>query len=116
MSYHAYPATAVANTRVATTSYVPHAALTMGGVGAIVGGTGAAARNIRQVKSGEINRQEAMGNVIKEAAGAGVATATATAVVGSFGTNRGLLSLLGLVVVATGTKYFWDAITESDKK
>jgi hypothetical protein len=104
----------VADTRL--TAYAPRAAFTMGAIGAVVGGTSAAAQNIRQVKAGEINPQEAAGNIIKEAAGAGISVATATAVVGGMGVNRGFFSLLGMVVVATGTKYFWDAITASEKK
>ncbi len=117
MSYtypvHAYP-TSVTTTRT-TTAYIPSAALVMGSVGAIVGASGAAAKNIRQVKKGKVSNQEAAKDVLKEAAGAGIATAAATAVVSSFG-SRGVLSLLGVLAVATTTKYFWDAATESEKK
>ena len=114
MSYSHYKYPVATGTQVQT-SYFPNAAFTMGGVGAIVGGTSAAAKNIRQAKAGEISQQEAVGSIIKEAAGAGVATAAATAVVGGLGVNRGLLSLLGIMTVATGTKYFWDALTAPEK-
>jgi hypothetical protein len=90
--------------------FVPQATLAMGGVGAIVGGTAAAAKNIHRVKNAEINREAAVKDTIKEAAGTGLATATATAVVGVVGAT-GLLSLLGILAVATGTKYLWDAAT-----
>ena len=59
---------------------VPHAGLAMGGMGAVVGGTAAAAKNIRRVKNEEINREEAVRDTLKETAGAGLATAAATVV------------------------------------
>jgi hypothetical protein len=108
MPYTHHPVTHATATKV--TRLVPHATLAMGGVGAIVGGTAAAAKNIRRVKEGEIKREEAVKDTIKEAAGAGLATATAAAVVGAVGAT-GLLSLLGVLAVATGTKYLWDAAT-----
>ncbi|MBC2712737.1 MAG: magnetosome protein MamC [Desulfosarcina sp.] len=83
-------------------------------MGAIIGGTAAAAKNIRRVKDAEINREEAVRNTIKEAAGAGLATAAATAVVGAVGAT-GLLSLVGILAMATGTKYLWDATTAPEK-
>jgi hypothetical protein len=107
-----YPMAQSATTRV--TRFVPQASLAMGGVGAIVGGTAAAAKNIRRLRDAEINREEAVKDTFKEAAGAGLATATATAVVGAVGAT-GLLSLVGLLAVATGTKYLWDAATTPKK-
>lgn len=61
-----------------------------------------------------INREEAVSDTIKEAAGTGLATATATAVVGAVGAT-GLLSLIGVLAAATGTKYLWNAATEPEK-
>ncbi|MGD8387082.1 MAG: hypothetical protein PVG49_08065 [Desulfobacteraceae bacterium] len=107
-----HPAMQPATTKV--TRFVPQATLAMGGLGAIIGGSAAAARNIRRVKDEEINREEAVRNTIKEAAGAGLATAAATAVVGAVGAT-GLLSLLGILSLATGTKYFWDIATTPEK-
>jgi hypothetical protein len=110
MSFSHHPMAHSAMTNA--TRSVPRSSLAMGGVGAIIGGTAAAAKNIRRVKDGEIHREEAVRDTIKEAAGAGLATAAATALVGVFGAT-GLLSLVGIVAVATGTKYVWDAATAS---
>ena len=96
------------------TKFAPCAALAMGGVGAIIGGTAAAAKNIRRIKNEEIKREEAVKDTFKEAAGAGFATAAATAVVGVIGAT-GLLSLVGILAIATGTKYVWDAATVTKK-
>lgn len=112
MPYSKYPATRTATAK--TTRFVPQNTLAMAGVGAIIGGTAAAAKNIRRVKHAEIKRDEAVKDTIKEAAGAGLATATATAVVGAIGAT-GLLSLVGLLSVATGTKYLWDAMTAPER-
>jgi hypothetical protein len=86
----------------------------MGGIGAVIGATGAAARNIRQVKEAKMTREEAVRDALKESAGTGLATATATAVVGLAGAG-GLFSLAGMLVVATGSKYLFDAATSQGK-
>ncbi len=83
--------------------------LAMGAVGAIVGGTAAAARNISRVNKNEMTRSEAVTDSIKEAGTTGVATAAATAVVSSVGLT-GTLSLVGLVAVAIGAKYAADKV------
>ncbi|GBC63516.1 hypothetical protein DENIS_4510 [Desulfonema ishimotonii] len=106
-----YPARTYYST-APTTSYVPRASLMMAGVGAIVGGTAAAAKNIRRVREQQIDRREAVKDTAKEAAGAAVATGTATAVMGYVRAGS-LVSLLGTIVVATGTKYLWDCATAS---
>ena len=106
---------AVVRPATQVTRFVPRATLSMGGVGAVIGGTAAAAKNIRRVKEAEISREEAVRNTLKEAAGAGLATAAATAVIGAVGA-RGLLSLVGILTVATGTKYLWDAAVAPGKK
>jgi hypothetical protein len=108
MPYSNHPVARAATTNVSR--LVPRAALTLGGVGAVIGGASAAAKNIRRVKEAEVNREEAVKDTIKEAAGAGLATAAATAVVGAVGAT-GFLSLLGVLAVATGTKYLWDTAT-----
>lgn len=83
--------------------------LAMGAVGAIVGGTAAAARNISRVHNNEITRNEAVTDSIKEAGTTGVATATASAVVRSIGLT-GTLSLVGLVALTIGAKYAADKV------
>jgi len=99
----------------ASPSYVPNAALAMGGVGAVIGAASSAAKNIRKVQKGETSNQEAVKNVLKEAAGTGLATAAGTVAVRALGA-RGFLSLLGVMAVAVGAKYVWDAATEPEKK
>ncbi|MCD6560699.1 MAG: magnetosome protein MamC [Deltaproteobacteria bacterium] len=79
-------------------------------MGAIIGGTASAAKNIKLVKVKKIERQEAVKDTVKEAAWAGLATA----VVGAVGTT-GLLSLFGILAIATGTKYLWDTATVPEK-
>lgn len=113
MSYGRYPAARASGTYV--TQWLPRASLAMGGVGMIVGGTAAAAKNIRRVESAEINREEAVRDTFKEAAGAGLSTATATAVIGAVGAT-GFLSLFGAAAVATGAKYLWDAATQKGSR
>lgn len=112
MPYHYYPAVhhdpAVNTAQRNVSPSVPHAVLAMGGLGAIGGGTAAAARNIRRVRQGGISREEAVLDTLKESTGAGIASAAATFVVGSMGT-RGFLGLLGIITVATGTRYLWDS-------
>jgi hypothetical protein len=92
------------------TRFVPQNTLAMGGVGAVIGGAAAAAKNIRRVKDDEINGAEAVKNTIKEAAGTGLATATATVVVGALGAT-GFFSLAGFLSITTGAKYVWDSVT-----
>jgi hypothetical protein len=86
-------------------------ALIMGGFGMIVGATGSAAANIRRLNNGEIDRGQALKNVVRDSAGAGVATAAATAVVGALRLG-GLLNVAGLLTVATATKYLYDTAFE----
>lgn len=75
--------------------------------GAVVGGTAAAALSIRKVKKGIMTKEDAVKTVAREAGTAGAATGTAAAVVGGLGLG-GLLSLVGMALVATGTKYMLD--------
>jgi hypothetical protein len=101
---------------VRQTSIAPRASLAMGAAGAIVGGAVAAARDIDKVKQGDMTRDEAVKDVLKESGTTGLATATATAVVSSLGLT-GVLSLAGLVAVAVGTKRLADkALTKCETK
>jgi hypothetical protein len=77
----------------------------------IVGGAASAAANIRRLNNGEIEKGEAVKNVVRDSAGAGVATAAATAVVGALRLG-GLLSVVGLLTTATATKYLYDTAFE----
>lgn len=112
MPYKRYPATYAPATRV--TRFVPRATLVMGGIGAVVGGVSAAARNIRLVGEGKVGREEAVKETFKEAVGVGLATAAATAVVGAVGAT-GFMGLAGIVVMAIGAKYIWDTGTVPSK-
>ncbi|PIE70015.1 MAG: hypothetical protein CSA22_10185 [Deltaproteobacteria bacterium] len=95
--------------RTETTSPLTRASLSMAGLGAVVGGTAAAAREIKAVRTDASTREEAVKTICREAAGAGVATGLATAVVGSVAPRSSVVSILGIVAVATGTKMLWDA-------
>ena len=85
----------------------PRAVLAMGAVGAIVGGTASAARNIARVKNDEISKEDAVKDSLKEAGTTGLATAVAAAAVSAVGLT-GALSLAGMVVAAIGAKYVAD--------
>ncbi len=96
----------------ATYALAPRATLAMGAAGAIVGGSIAAARNYDRVKKSQITREEAVKDVIKETGGAGLATATATALVSAMGVT-GLLSLASMVVFTAGAKYMADKFLDA---
>lgn len=96
--------------RVSTVA--PRAALAGAGIGMMVGSTTALAKNIRRVKSGEINRREAVADTLTEGLGTGLATGAATAVVGAVGLT-GWAGLLGLLTVATGVQYLWQEAAQA---
>jgi len=79
----------------------------IGVVGAIVGGSAAAAKNYKDYQNGNVTISEAARDVSKEAAGAGVAAAISAAAAGVVGGGLAI-SLLTAVVVATSAKYAWD--------
>ncbi len=89
----------------------PRATLAMGAVGVVVGGAIAAAKNYDKVKKSEMTREDAVKDVLKESGTTGLATATATAVVGVLNLP-GLISLAGIVVVTAGTKRLADRMLE----
>jgi hypothetical protein len=91
---------------------VAGAALLGGAVfGAVIGGTSSAVTNVRKVKQGEMEREEAVRAVAKEAAFTGLAAGTATGVVGALGLG-GVLALVGVAAVATGARYALDRTFE----
>lgn len=92
-------------------SPVSRIAMTVGTVGAIVGGTNAAAKNIRKVNNNEISRETAVKEVFKEAAGVGVAIGAATAVVKTVTPRSNILGIVGIIAVTTGAKMLWDSAT-----
>ena len=96
-------------------SSVSRAFFGMGYVGAVMGATSAAAKNIPMVKNNELDRAEAVKIVLKESAGVGLAAAVATAVVGTVAPRSGFLSILGFAAVTTGVKMLWDKAAYSDK-
>ena len=79
----------------------------VGVLGAVVGGSAAAAKNYKDHKSGVIDRKDALVDTGKEAAGAGVATAASAVAAGVVGTSL-LLSLAAAFATATVAKYAWD--------
>lgn len=79
----------------------------VGVLGAVVGGSAAAAKNYKDHKRGVIDKREALVDTGKEAAGAGVATAFSAVVAGVVGTGL-VLSLGAAFVSAAAAKYAWD--------
>jgi hypothetical protein len=96
-----------------TGGLVSRYAINIGGLGAIVGGTAAAAQLIPKVRKNEMTAGEATRGVVKEAAGTGLATAAGAAMAGAVGLG-GLVSLLAMFGVATGVKYLWNAALEGE--
>ncbi len=91
--------------------YLAQSTSGVGVLGAIVGGSGAAAKNYKDHKDGLISTQEAVYDTTKQAAGAGVATAVSALAVGAVGGGLAL-SLGTAFAVAAGTKYAWDRAME----
>ena len=87
--------------------YLSQSTASIGVLGGIVGGTAAAAKNIKSLKNGEISQSEAALDVGKETVGAGVATAAAAVAAGMVGSSV-LISAVTVIGVGTGAKYFWD--------
>ncbi|WP_320170492.1 hypothetical protein [Maridesulfovibrio sp.] len=92
---------------VASRTLLPAAVSASGTVGAVVGATVAAARDIKRVNDGTMTKSEAATDIGLEAVGTGLSTAAGVAVVGAAGIG-GLLGLAGIVGVAAGTKYLWN--------
>lgn len=92
---------------VSTRILLPAATTAAASVGAIVGGTVAAAKDIKRVNEGEMTKGEAAADIGKEAVGTGFATAAGVAVTGALGIT-GLLGLASIVGVSAGAKYLWN--------
>jgi hypothetical protein len=75
--------------------------------GAIVGGSGAAAKNYSDYKNGLVSYKMAVYDVSKETTGAGVATAASAVAAGVVGSSLAL-TIVTAVGVAAGVKYAWD--------
>ena len=102
-------------TKKQTAFSVSKASFAMGGVGAVIGAVTAAAKNIPMAKNDEIDRTEAVKNILKESVGVGLATAAGTVVAATIMPRSGFFSLLGFATVATGTKVLLDKMVYSDK-
>lgn len=85
------------------------AVATMGLVGGLLGGIVTAARDMRDVKAGTMERGEMVGDVVKESLGTGLATAVGTAA-GGLVFRNGALALATMVAVGVGTKYLYDGL------
>ena len=94
-------------TTLATRVLLPAATTAAGSVGAVVGGTVAAAKDIKRVGDGVMTKGEAAADIGKEAVGTGLATAAGVAVTGALGIT-GLLGLVSIVGVSAGAKYLWN--------
>ncbi|KAF0191961.1 MAG: hypothetical protein FD165_1295 [Gammaproteobacteria bacterium] len=79
----------------------------LGMLGALAGGSAAAAKNYRAYKHGSVTVNEAVFDVGKEAIGTGAATAIGVMTAGMLGG-----ALLTTALVATGFKYLYDQVLE----
>lgn len=91
------------------------ASIVMGITGAIVGGTVAAARGIKDVRAKKATRDDVVNTVLKESAGSGLSAAVGTAAVGSFKLTNPILGGLSFAAVTIGTKYLWDHATATSE-
>ncbi len=87
--------------------YLAQSASGVGVLGAVVGASGAAARNIKDHRDGLVETKDAIYDTGKEGLGAGLATAFSAVAAGAVG--GGLAVSLGTALVAaTGAKYAYD--------
>lgn len=77
--------------------------------GVVVGGVAAAAANVRKVQDGKMTRQEAALDALREAGTTGISTGAGVAAMCRLGVG-GFAGLLGITVVAAGTKYLLDSV------
>ncbi|WP_207263869.1 magnetosome protein MamC [Desulfovibrio sp. Huiquan2017] len=98
------------------TKYVPVLGTAMGAAlfGAVIGGTAAAAKGMREVKAGRATGQEVGASIAREAGSTAVAVGAATAVVGALSLGP-FLSTLGIAALATGSKYAMDSLLQGKK-
>lgn len=95
------------NSNASGTSLSSRPMLNIGILGAIIGGAVAAAQVIPKVTDQQYDSGQAVGEVLREAAGAGVATAAGAGVAGAVNLG-GFVSLVTLFGAATGVKYLWN--------
>ena len=88
-------------------TFLTQSAAGVGVLGALVGGSAAAAKLFSDHKKGLVDRREAMRETGKEAAGVGVASAASVVAAGVVGGGL-ILSIGTMLVAATATKYAWD--------
>jgi len=80
----------------------------LGGLGMVIGAAVAGAKNIRLVKEGKMQSDQAVGETLKESLGTGLTTAAAGAAAGVLGLS-GALGLVGVAALGLGVKYLWDS-------
>lgn len=80
----------------------------LGGLGMVIGAAVAGAKNIRLVKEGKMQSDQAVGETLKESLGTGLTTAAAGAAAGVLGLS-GALGLVGVAALGVGVKYLWDS-------
>ncbi len=87
--------------------YLSQSASGVGLLGAVVGGSAAAAKNYKSLREGSISYNDALYDTGKEGLGAGVATAISAVAAGAVG--GGFAVSLGTAFLAAfGAKYAWD--------
>jgi hypothetical protein len=94
---------------------IPQSAVTMGTMGAVLGGTISAIGNTYKVAKGKQKSSDAIVNVTKETVGSGISTAAAAATMAALGVG-GLIGLAGFAAVATITKGLLDSCLYCEEK
>ncbi|MBL6992166.1 MAG: magnetosome protein MamC [Bacteriovoracaceae bacterium] len=96
-------------------TFVGQSSFGFGVLGGVVGGSIAAAKNIKLHVNGKVEAQDALTDTAQEMVGSGVATAVGALAVGAVG--GGMIASLGTAfVVAVGGKFAWDRGYEAISK
>lgn len=99
-------------TTVPSSYMAPNYYVSAGILGTVVGGSAALAANLHKVQGNEMTMKEAVVDSVAKGAGAGVATAAATAVVSSVRLGS-FASFVLMVATATGVGYVLNSVGKS---
>lgn len=103
--YFTYPPAVYAGPYVRHAPPLAPSPLMMGAVGAMIGGTAAAAANMKKVQQSTISTEEAIRKTLKTGVNSALATAAATVVAGMLGQERSLLTLVAMFATGTAVMY-----------
>jgi hypothetical protein len=94
---------------VKTITAVPRSAIAGGALGALIGGSIAAAQNSYHVARGDIKCVEGIKNIFKESVGSGLSGSAGAAIVTGLGLS-GFMGFTGFLVVSSAAKGLWDSV------